>query len=228
MDAIKTALEGARGYVSSHPDEASYTDTVARAVADSGLRVQVAGPDGEELTTDFPTSVGGSGSAPSPGWFLRAAEASCVAALVVMRAASVGLTAIRVEVTVDSISDDRGILGLDDAITAGPASTRVAICASGVDPATQRQAGGDLPLGRRPLSRGGRGAARDACHGRDRDRLKRPARMAARYPWQSRTNSGMVRPLWHSSYPKHLWWPGSGARTNSPCPTPRWRQSAQR
>jgi len=133
MDAIRTALEGARSYVSSHPDEARYTDTVARAVADSGLRVQVTGPDGEELTTDFPTSVGGSGSAPSPGWFLRAAEASCVAALVVMRAASVGLTAIRVEVTVDSISDDRGILGLDDAITAGPASMRVAIRVSGVD-----------------------------------------------------------------------------------------------
>ncbi len=133
MDSIKTALDAAREYVSTHVDEARYTDSEAKAVAESGLRVHVTGPGGEELTTDFPASVGGSGSAPSPGWFLRAAEASCVAALVVMRAASLGLGAIRVEVTVDSMSDDRGILGIDDAIPAGPESTRITIRVSGTD-----------------------------------------------------------------------------------------------
>jgi uncharacterized OsmC-like protein len=56
-----------------------------------------------------------------------------VAALVVMRAASQGLGSIRVEVTVDSVSDDRGILGLDDAVAAGPESTRVAIKIDGTD-----------------------------------------------------------------------------------------------
>jgi hypothetical protein len=105
MDPIASALEGARKYVSGHPEEARYTDSEARAIADSSLPIRVMGPNGEEVTTDFPASVG-------------EATASCVAALVVMRAASQGLGSIRVEVTVDSVSEDRGILGLDDAVAA--------------------------------------------------------------------------------------------------------------
>ncbi len=120
MDPIGSALEGAREYVSGHHEEARYTDSEARAIADSSLLIGVMGPNGEEVTTDFPASVG-------------EATASCVAALVVMRAASQGLGSIRVEVTVDSVSDDRGILGLDDAVAAGPESTRVAIKIDGTD-----------------------------------------------------------------------------------------------
>ncbi len=133
MDAIRSALEGAREYVSAHVEEARYTDSEARAVAESSLRIRVTGPNNEELTTDFPASVGGTGSAPSPSWLLRAAAASCVAALVVMRAAQQGLGAIHVEVTVDSVSDDRGILGLDDAVPAGPEATRIAVDISGTE-----------------------------------------------------------------------------------------------
>jgi uncharacterized OsmC-like protein len=133
MDRIRDALAGARGYLASNPDEARYTDSEAVAVAESSLRIRVTGAAGEELTADFPPSVGGTGSAPSPGWYLRAAEASCVAALVVMRAAQQGLDGIRVEVRVDSVSDDRGILGLDDGIPAGPERTRVAVRISGAD-----------------------------------------------------------------------------------------------
>ena len=42
------------------------------------------------------------------------------------------------EVTVDSVSDDRGLLGLDESVPAGPLSGRVAvrITAAGVDPGT--------------------------------------------------------------------------------------------
>lgn len=130
MDAIKTALDGARDYLSTHVEEAHYTDSTATAVADSSLKVDISGPNGERLTSDFPASVGGTGSAPSPGWYLRAAQASCVAALVVMRAASLGLGAIHVEVTVDSVSDDRGILGMDEDAPAGPESTRIRIVLS--------------------------------------------------------------------------------------------------
>jgi uncharacterized OsmC-like protein len=43
-----------------------------------------------------------------------------------------------VEVTVDSESDDRGLLGIDDSVPAGPLSGRVAVrlVADGVEPAT--------------------------------------------------------------------------------------------
>ena len=66
-------MENAGAYLTEHPDEARYTDSLATARVESGLRVVVDGPAGERLETDMPAGVGGAGSAPSPGWFLRAA-----------------------------------------------------------------------------------------------------------------------------------------------------------
>lgn len=125
-DAIRSAIEGAGAYLAEHPDEASYTDSPATARIESGLRIRVSGPAAEELVTDMPAAVGGGGSAPSPGWYLRAAIAACVTSLAVMRAAKLGITGFGCEVDVDSESDDRGILGLDDAVPAGPLSARIA------------------------------------------------------------------------------------------------------
>ena len=75
----------------------------------------------------MPASVGGAESAPSPGWLWRASLAACEATLIKMRAASLGVAVERLEVTVDSESDDRGILGLDDSVPAGPLSGRVTV-----------------------------------------------------------------------------------------------------
>jgi uncharacterized OsmC-like protein len=127
MDEIARALAAAGEYLTAHPDEARYTDSQASATVESGLLVRVTGNSGEQMTTDMPPSVGGTGSAPSPGWFLRAAEAACVATLLTMRAAQLAIEPGRVEVIVDSISDDRGILGLADDVPAGPLSSRVAV-----------------------------------------------------------------------------------------------------
>ena len=124
-DAIRAALSGASAYLSDHPDEARYTDSLATATVESGLRVVVAGPNGEQLATDMPGAVGGAGSAPSPGWYLRAAVAACAASLATMRAAQLGLDGFECEVEVDSESDDRGILGLDASTPAGPLSMRI-------------------------------------------------------------------------------------------------------
>jgi uncharacterized OsmC-like protein len=62
---------------------------------------------------------------------MRAAAAACVASLIMIRAAaeSIDLPAGGFEVTVDSESDDRGILGLDAATPAGPLSVRIAVAA---------------------------------------------------------------------------------------------------
>ena len=100
--------------------------------------MRVTGPGGASITTDMVPSVGGTASAPSPGWLLRAAEASCVATLIAMRAAMLGVTLEAVEVTVDSESDDRGLLGIDEAVPAGPLSGRVSIrlTGTGADQAT--------------------------------------------------------------------------------------------
>lgn len=127
MDDIRASIEGAVQYLTEHPDEARYTDSPASAVLGEGLRVEVHGPDGETLVTDMPSGVGGSGEQPSPGWFFRAATASCVATTIAMQAAREGASLARLEVTADSESDDRGILGMDDTIPAGPLTTRIRV-----------------------------------------------------------------------------------------------------
>src|SRR5437868_7958963 len=124
---IRDALAQATAYLTAHPNEARYTDSPATAVLESGLAVTVQGPNGASVVTDMPKSVGGGDGAPSPGWLLRAAQASCLATLIAMRAAEQGLMPGRIEVVVDSESDDRGILGIDDSIPAGPLSSRARV-----------------------------------------------------------------------------------------------------
>jgi uncharacterized OsmC-like protein len=135
-DAIRTAIRAASEYLTQHPEEARSTDTAATATLVDGLVVRVTGPNGATITTDMVPSVGGTASAPSPGWLLRAAEASCVVTLIAMRAAMLGIALEELEVKVDSESDDRGLLGIDDDMPAGPLSGRVAVrlTAAGVDP----------------------------------------------------------------------------------------------
>jgi uncharacterized OsmC-like protein len=124
---IRDALAQANGYLTAHPGEARYTDSPATAVLESGLAVTVQGPHGMSVHTDMPKSVGGEDGSPSPGWLLRAAQASCLATLIAMRAAQQGVDLGRIEVVVDSESDDRGILGLDDSVPAGPLSSRARV-----------------------------------------------------------------------------------------------------
>lgn len=134
--SIAEAVERASAYLSAHPDEARYRDSPARARLTAGLVVDVTGPTGESLGTDMPTGIGGTATAPSPGWFFRAATASCIAALVAIRAAAVGIDLRSVDVEVDSESDDRGILGLAEGeIPAGALSVKavVSIDAPGTD-----------------------------------------------------------------------------------------------
>ena len=125
--SIGEAVAAASAYLTEHPEEARYRDSAAVARIESGLLVTVTGADGATLRTDMPTGIGGTASAPSPGWVLRAAEASCVASLVAIRAAALGVELRSVEVEVDSESDDRGILGLADDVPAGPLSTRISV-----------------------------------------------------------------------------------------------------
>lgn len=131
MDEIGQAIDKAIHYLSNHPDEARYTDSYARATLGQGLRVEVVGASGERIVTDMPGGVGGRGQEPSPGWLSRAAVASCVASTVAMEAAREGVTLSSLEVEVDSESDDRGILGMDETVPAGPLSMRIRIRAAG-------------------------------------------------------------------------------------------------
>jgi uncharacterized OsmC-like protein len=136
---IGSAVQRASAYLTEHPSEARYRDSHARARLGQGLRVEVEGPGGERLTTDMPKGIGGGASKPSPGWYFRAAAAACVASLIGIRAAMTGveLSPDSIDVTVDSESDDRGILGLDDGIPAGALSIRVVVGVHGGAPDRQ-------------------------------------------------------------------------------------------
>src|SRR5688572_33511965 len=83
----------------------------------------------------MPGGVGGQGEHPSPAWFYRAGMAACVASTIAMEASREGIELSALEVEVDSESDDRGILGMDESVPAGPLSTRVQVraTAEGVD-----------------------------------------------------------------------------------------------
>jgi len=124
---IRDAVAKAGTYLTEHPDEARYRDSHARARLGEDLGVTVVGPGGEQLRSDMPRGIGGLAGAPSPGWYLRAATAACVASLIGVRAAVLGIELGLVEVVVDSESDDRGILGLDAGVVAGALSMKVVV-----------------------------------------------------------------------------------------------------
>src|SRR5258708_37528231 len=99
---LRQAMGDAASYLTQHPDEARYVDSQAVAVLENGLHVTDTGPEGASVVTDMPSSVGGGGVGPSPGWIMRAAQASCLATLTAMRAAQVGVDLQGIEVIVDS------------------------------------------------------------------------------------------------------------------------------
>lgn len=92
-----------------------------------GLQCEVTGPYGERLITDMPPAMGGKASGPNPGWLLRAAMASCTATVIAMRAAKLGVALEMLEVVVESESDARGILGLDDRVSAALRAMRTRV-----------------------------------------------------------------------------------------------------
>lgn len=139
-EQIGAAIGGAIEYLTEHPEEAKYTDSEAVASLESGLRVSVRDPSGRVVETDMTKGVGGEDSAPSAGWLFRAALAACDTTLIAMRAAMVGVELTEAQVTIDSESNDFGILGIDDSVPAGPLSirTHVRVSARDTDPQTLR------------------------------------------------------------------------------------------
>ena len=138
---IQQSLEEVVRFFAKHPERGRSTDKAAVATLQAGLVCKAEGPNGAVLVSDMPKGIGGGGTAPTPGWFLRAALANCDATLIAMRAAQLGVVLTRLEVAVDSVSDDRGMLGLGDGIAPGPESmrVRVAIAAEGTSPEQLRQ-----------------------------------------------------------------------------------------
>jgi uncharacterized OsmC-like protein len=116
---LATSLQKISDALVEQPEKAIVKNAPATALLQEGLKCVVTGPTGECVHTDMPRGVGGTAAAPNPGWFLRAALAACNATVVAMRAAQRGVELSRLEVTVSSETDARGMLGIDEAISAG-------------------------------------------------------------------------------------------------------------
>jgi uncharacterized OsmC-like protein len=138
--SINTALGSISDVIATNPDKARAKAAPATARLVDGLRCEVTGPKGETMHTDMPPAMGGNASAPNPGWFMRGAVASCTATVIAQRAARLGIALKLLEVSVESDSDHRGILGLDDRVSAGFSAMRVKvrIGADAVDPSQLR------------------------------------------------------------------------------------------
>jgi uncharacterized OsmC-like protein len=135
---IRESLGQVATYFAEHPQDARSQDKPAVAVLESGLRCRADGPNGATLVSDMPTPVGGNASAPTPGWFLRAALANCDATVIAMRAAQLGIVLRRLEVTVGSESDNRGLFGVAESIPPGPLSMRVNVRIAAEDASAQQ------------------------------------------------------------------------------------------
>ena len=124
---LRKSLALAAQHFAEHPQDALSEDKPALATLESGLRCRASGPNGTTLVSDMPPPFGGAGSAPTPGWLLRAALANCNATVIAMRAAQLGIVLTKLEVTVGSHSDHRGLLAVSESVPAGPLSIKVAV-----------------------------------------------------------------------------------------------------
>jgi uncharacterized OsmC-like protein len=136
----RDALERARRIFFEKPSAALKANARATAAWRSGLQCEVSGPANEKAVTDMPEPMGGKAEGANPGWLLRAGMASCAATAIAMRAALLGIELRSLEVSVESQSDARGLVGIPDAPTAlDRIRMSIRIGADGVDEATLRE-----------------------------------------------------------------------------------------
>lgn|SRR5512146_1222978 len=112
--AIRESIERTSAALARDPGKARGTSAPLTARLVDGLRFEVKGAGGELVYTDMPGPMGGEGSAPNPGWLMRAALAACTATVIAMRAARRGIALTTLEVSAESETDQRRLLGLDD------------------------------------------------------------------------------------------------------------------
>lgn len=124
---IREAIENLGAAITADPAKARGKNLPATARLVDGLQCELRGPYNERLVTDMPPAMGGGAAGPNPGWLLRGALASCTATVIAMRAAKLGMALSSLEVTVETDSDLRGILGLDEKVSARHAAMRMKV-----------------------------------------------------------------------------------------------------
>ena len=138
---VGEAIEKLGAAICAEPAKARAKNMPATARLVDGLQCELTGPYKERFVTDMAPALGGGASGPNPGWLFRGALASCTATVIAMRAAKLGVALDNLEVTVETDSDLRGILGLDENVSAGhgPVRIKVKIGAPAASPEVLRE-----------------------------------------------------------------------------------------
>jgi uncharacterized OsmC-like protein len=123
-EKIRSAVERVSDVFRKKPSAAMSTKRASGRI-EHGL-VCHARQDSYTATMDMPEPVGGEGSAPSPGFHIRAGLVGCIAIGVKLTAAREGIDIGVVEVDVEMDFDDGALLGVGDN-SAAPLETRVTI-----------------------------------------------------------------------------------------------------
>ncbi len=122
---IASDIARARAYLRTLPAMAQSRDVPAYATVAHDLVMKVSGPPG--MPDGMLTGIGNTEAVASPGWYFRAALASQVAMFITMRSAEKEALLEDLEVIVNAESDDRGALGMDEAIPPGPLSMTITV-----------------------------------------------------------------------------------------------------
>ena len=137
---IKEAIERTAGIFAADPKKAYNRNAPLTIRLGEGLQCKIELPNGKEFATDMPPPMGGKSAGPNPGLLLRMGLGSCLATVIAMRAAQLGVTLDTLEVAVESESDSRGLLGMDGVPAAMSAlRSKVKIAARGVPQARLRE-----------------------------------------------------------------------------------------
>ncbi len=111
---LAAALQRVHAVLQRRPETGLHDDAPATARWTGGTRVVASHANGQQVATDMPTELGGSGDQVTPGWLFRAGFASCAATSIVMAAAREGIALTALELRASSRSDARGLLGMAD------------------------------------------------------------------------------------------------------------------
>lgn len=134
MDRDTQAREGQHRAIAvfgKRPFHAQVTNTGIATVEDG---LVCAFSDGtHSISVDMPEAIGGTGTAPSPGYFGRAAICSCIAIGIKMTATREDLSLNSISVSIEQDFDNRGVLGVLG-VNAAPLATRVEIAISSPAP----------------------------------------------------------------------------------------------
>ena len=124
LEQIAASMTRVAAALTRKPQAGLHDDAPATVRWAGGLRTVARSETGTELATDMPAAIGGDDTAPTPGWLLRTALASCAVTRIAMAAAARGITLATLEAHVTSRSDLRGLVGVaapdGSAVPAGP------------------------------------------------------------------------------------------------------------